>query len=352
MGELYDRIWDFDNLYHAYRLTARGKRYEQEKLRFEMDLGTNLTALAVSLKEGTYHPHGYRTFMVTEPKQRMIHASAFPDRIVQHSLCDNVLRDWLERRLIYDCAACRTGKGTHFAIKRLTRFMSEHYRKYGCSGYILRIDVRKYFDNIDHGILKTLFAGFPDTKVRDLIYTIIDSYDPFGEGKGLPLGNQTSQWFSLYYLDEMDRMIKEKMKIRGYSRYMDDMVLIHESKDYLKECLGILESFAENRRKITFNAKTQIFPISQGADYLGWHFYLTESGKVIRKLRTGNKKRMKRRLRAYRKQYETGMRDFEDIRQRIISTEAHLAHGHTYCLRRHIHRDLVFHSRSGHPSET
>ena len=342
MGELYDRVYDFENLYEAYRLTARGKRTDPEKLAFEMNLGSNLAELSQRLEERTYYPEGHRCFMVYEPKQRLIHASAFPDRIVQHSLCDNVLREYLDPRLVYDCAACRKGKGTHFAIRRLTGFLTDFYKHHGTDGYFLKIDIRKYFDNIDHEILKGLFKDFPDEDVRELICRIIDSYET-EEGKGLPLGNQSSQWFALYYLDRIDREIKEKLRIRYYTRYMDDMVLIHESKTWLKEVLRRLECIAREERKLSFNEKTQVFPLSQGADYLGWHFYLTDTGKVIRKLRTGSKRRLKKRIKAYKKGYAEGSREFSGIVSGIVSTEAHLAHGHTYALRRKIHSELRFH---------
>ena len=112
------------------------------------------------------------------------------------------------------------------------------------------------------------------------------------------MGNQSSQWFALYYLDRLDRLIKEKLRIKGYVRYMDDGVLIHESKEYLQECLRQLQKLVAEE-KLEFNQKTQIFPVSQGVGFLGWHFYMTDTGKVLHRLRTSNKKRFKRRLKAF-----------------------------------------------------
>ena len=181
---------------------------------------------------------------------------------MQHCLCDNILKPYFENRLIYDNAACREGKGTDFARDRLTGFLREHYKRHGATGYILKYDIRHYFDSIDHEILKGMLRNIPDRNVLGLLFHIIRSYegsmDPAtGRKKGLPLGNQTSQWFALYYLDPMDRLIKEKMRIKHYIRYMDDGVLIHESREYLNEVLGRMRENA-GELKLEFNQKTQI----------------------------------------------------------------------------------------------
>lgn len=243
--------------------------------------------------------------MIYDPKKREIQASYFRDRVVQHSLCDNILAPYFENRLVYDCAACRKEKGTHFAMRRLSEFMRRFYKDHGTNGCFLKCDVRKYFDSVDHEVLKQRLAIFPDDRVRELLYMIIDSHNK-GEGKGLPLGNQTSQWFALYYLDPVDRLIKEKYRIKYYSRYMDDLVLIHDDKEYLKEVLAGIREYAEKRLNLEFNEKTQVFPLSQGVDYLGWHFYLSDTGKAIRKLRASNKRRFKRMLKAFSKKYAGG----------------------------------------------
>ena len=157
-------------------------------------------------------------------------------------------------------------------------------------------EIRKYYDSIDHGILKKLLrkAFAEDKKVIDLLNVFIDSYSLTDE-KGLPLGNQSSQWFALYYLDGIDRLIKEQFRVKYYTRYMDDGILIHNDRKQLVSYLKDMEKHLMEERALEFNQKTQIIPLSQGVDYLGFHFYMTENGKVIRKLRASNKKRVKRR---------------------------------------------------------
>ena len=328
----YEKIYDFQNLYRAYRLAARGKHHKKDVIEFELNLSENLWRLHDALESKTYRSAPYYHFTIHDPKTREIQALHFADRVVQHSLCDNVLRPWFDPRLIYDCAACRLGKGTHFAMDRLSEFMRAYWRRHGTKGYILKCDVRKYFDSVDHEALKALLRRFPDGETRSFLYQIIDSYNA-DTGKGLPMGNQSSQWFALYYLDGVDRLVKEKHRIKYYTRYMDDMVLLHKDKAALERCLKELREYAAAELKLEFNSKTQIFPISQGVDYLGWHFYLTDTGKVIRRLRTSGKKRFKRRLKLFEWQYAHGLTDLDAINRSLVSYEGHLSHGHTWRLK-------------------
>jgi hypothetical protein len=277
--------------------------------------------------------------MIYDPKEREIQALSFADRVFQHLLCDNILMPYLEPRLIYDNAACREGKGTHFALDRLEKFMREHYKKYGAKGYILKFDIRKYFNNIDHEILKNKLNGFPDEEIKKLLYHIIDSFE-YSEGRGLPMGNQSSQWFALYYLDRLDRLIKEKLQVKHYVRYMDDGVLLGATKKELQENLRKMKELIHEDR-LEFNEKTQIFPMSQGVDSLGWHLYLTDTGKVIKRLRTSNKKRFKKRMKCYQKRYATNHISFDEITRSVRSYNGHLQYGHTWKLRKHIYNNLV-----------
>ena len=190
-----------------------------------------------------------------------------------------------------------------------------------------------------------MLRSIPDRNVLGLLFHIIRSYegtiDPVtGRKKGLPLGNQTSQWFALYYLDPMDRLVKERMRIKHYIRYMDDGVLIHESKEYLNEALARMLDKAKDL-KLEFNEKTQITPISEGVDFLGFRFYLTDTGKVIRRLRTSNKRRWKRRLKKYKEEYRVGNKSLEGITRSVASYSGHLAHGHTWKLRKKVMGSFV-----------
>ena len=235
----YDKICDFGNLYRAHLRARKGKKHKLEVTSFEAHLSLNLLTMATLLRARAYRMKGYYHFVIHEPKRREIFAAHYPDRVLLHCLCDNVLAPILQPRLIYDNAACQPGKGSHFAIKRMTEFMRRHYVKRGTEGYVLKCDISKYFASIDHEVLKKQLARvIKDEDVRRLLFHYIDSYDTDGRpGRGIPLGNQSSQWFAVYYLDPVDRLIKEKLRIKHYIRYMDDMVLIHPDKETLRECL-------------------------------------------------------------------------------------------------------------------
>ena len=343
----YKKICDFQNLYKAHKVARLGKRNVKEVIDFELNLAQNLTRISDSLKNRTYRMSGYYSFYVHDPKERKIHALHYIDRVVQHCICDEVLAPAFDRKLIYDNAACRIGKGTHFAIERVNGFLRAHNNKYGADGYFLKSDIRKFFNSIDHEILKQkLGRVFSDTCVLELLYQIIDSFE-VTPGKGLPMGNQTSQWFAIYYLDGFDRLIKEKLQIKHYSRYMDDCVLIHPDKQYLQDCLVLMREFVKEELQLEFNEKTQVFPLRNGVDYLGWHIYLTETGKVIRKVKQQTKYRYKQKLKYFEHAYAHDLIKLENISQTLSSYRAHLSYGHTYKLQKRVLGKFVLKKASG-----
>ena len=330
----YEKIYDFQNLLKAYKKARQGKQGKREVIDFEMNLSQNLCTLSEELKHKTYRIRGYYCFYVYEPKKRTIHALRYRDRVVQHCLCDEVLEPLFEKRLIYDNAACRKGKGTLFAVNRLSSFLRKFYRSHGNRGYFLKCDVRKFFDSIAHEQLKTILRKtIRDRSVYALCEMIIDSYET-SPGRGLPLGNQTSQWFALLYLDGLDRLCKEKLRLKYYTRYMDDIVIVHEDKAFLRKCMQQMYEYAERERGLTFNEKTQIFPLKNGVEYLGFRFALSDTGAVIRRVKTTSKLRYKRRLRRYQVQYREGRIEASDVRQSLAGFHGHLKHGNTYWLRR------------------
>lgn len=228
----------------------------------------------------------------------------------------------------------------------MSEFMRKYYKKYGSEGYFLKIDIRKYFNNIDHEILKEILSEkIADKDVLNLLYYIIDSYE-IEEGKGLPLGNQTSQWFAILYLDRTDRLIKEKLHIKYYTRYMDDMVLICQDKIYLQCCLKIIKEDLVISRHLETNEKTKIFPIKNGVNYLGFHFYLTETGKVIRKVKRATAKKYKKKIKIMQKKYANNEIDLDDIKMVLNSYRAHLSHGNCYNLNKSILKNAWFQKKS------
>lgn len=227
MIDFYSRLCNFENLYKAHLKARKGKRHTKEVIDFELNLSTNLIEIADQLKNQTYRIQGYYQFNVYEPKKRTISALHYQDRVVQHCLCDEILEPILDRKLIYDNAACRKRKGTQFACNRVTEFLHRFIKENRYPEYFLRFDIRKFFDSIDHEVLKAKLKKIIfDPRLLNFLYMIIDSYHT-EPGKGLPMGNQTSQWFAIYYLDRFDRKIKEEQRMKYYVRYMDDGLIMH-----------------------------------------------------------------------------------------------------------------------------
>lgn len=288
-----------------------------------------LVKLERELQLGTYHPHPYNVFRIYEPKERIIKSIIFRDKIVQRSLCDNVLEPAFEKTFIFDSYACRKSKGTHAGIKRTEEFFRRHYRQHGTEGWVLKCDIEKYFDSIDHAHLKRMVRKHIfDERVLQLLDLIIDSNPG---GKGLPLGNQTSQWFSILFLSDFDHFIKERLGVKMYLRYMDDFVLIHPDKAFLQDCKKALEEYLASLG-LSLNYKSHIFPIKNGVDFLGYHLYLTDTGKVVKKVRRDSVKRIKRKLKKYKLLYRQGKRTRKDIEQSYNSWKSHASHANTYYL--------------------
>lgn len=254
--------------------------------------------------------------------------NGFRDKIIQHSLCDNVLEPRLAKTFILDNYASQKGKGTHFGLDRLKAFMQRYYRQFGADGWVLKCDIRKYFYSINHDVLKSqLRRIIDDPGVLWLLDLIIDST----EGPGIPIGNHTSQWFAVLYLSGLDHMIKERLGIKFYGRYMDDFFLIHPDKDYLIYCLEEIKKFLVPLG-LELNHKTAVFPLTQGIDFLGFRTYMTDSGKVVRKIRRDSKNRIRRKLKKFRHLLDEGRIDFETVVQSYSSWTGHAEHGNSYHL--------------------
>jgi len=330
----WERVTCFESLYRAHMKLRRGRSRKSRLLKFEFDLGRNLYRLQEELLSGNYQMKGYRHFEVYEPKRRDIFDVGHGDKVVMTALCDEVLIPRVVRTFIYDNIACQKGKGTHFGLKRLTEFFRRHYRTYGNEGYVLKCDISKFFGTINHAILRDQLKTYiKDEAVLKLLSCYIDSFHtPERPGVGIPLGNQTSQWFALMYLNQLDHFIKEKLQIKAYIRYMDDFILIHHDKKYLWECLAKIKEIVEGELQLTLNPKTAIIPINQGVEFLGWKFFLRSSGKVVRRLKRQSKLRFQRRVKAANQAFFYGEIELKETLQVWASYKGHLKHGHTYLL--------------------
>lgn len=322
-------IFTFENLYNAYLYTRKGKRNKECVARYGFYTLEAINHSSLLLRDKKYKLGEYYHFRVYYPKEREIMAPPFRDRVVQRCLCEHALMPAIEKHLIYDTYACRKGKGTHACLNQTEDFLRSYYRRNGNDGWIIKGDISKYFYSIDHDILKeNLKPLLEEYDVWWLVEAIINST----EGKGIPLGNQASQWFANFYLSKFDHFVKEKLRIKRYSRYMDDWIAVVETKEEAQLYLQAMKGFLKDKLKLDTNKKTQILPIKNGIDFLGFHIYMTETGKIIRKIRAKSKQTMKRKLKTFKKKYQEGTMTREAIEGSYNSWRAHARHGNCYQL--------------------
>jgi len=310
----FERIADIDNLNTAFQKSKKGVAWKESVQRYEANELRNIIETHRRLLAGENIQHGFVEFTLHERgKIRHIKSIHISERIVQKCLCDQVLVPILSNGLIYDNGASVKGKGVHFSIRRFITHLSKFYRHNGKSnkGYFLAIDFSKFFDSIDHELLFKMFErDITDKRVLDLTKNFVSV---FGDGKSLGLGSQVSQISAIYFPNRLDHFIKEKLRIKYYGRYMDDLYLIHESKDYLKHCLDEIQKIC-TKLKITINMKkTRIEKLDHGIEFLKGKYKLLPSGKVLRLPGKESTKRMRRKLIKYRPLIINGRMDYNDL---------------------------------------
>lgn len=325
----FGKITDFGNLYQAYTKSKSGKGFSKSSQRFQIAALDGIHQIKRRLETKTYEIGKYNEFTVYEPKERVIKAGSFVDKIVQHSLCDNVLLPCLQSEFIQNNFAGQIGKGTLFGLDWLKSQMHLAYHKYGYDCWIVKADISKYFYSINHNALKDIVRYFvTDDNVYWLCEKFIDSTD----GVGLPLGNQVSQVFSLLYLSGLDHFITGELGVKYYGRYMDDFYLIVESKEYAKWCLACIYQFVYSIG-LELNNKTQITPFKNGIKFCGFHTYVTVEGKVIRKLKNENKRAAKKRFKKMACLVNRGELGNEKFKDSYDAWKNHISHGNCVKLR-------------------
>ena len=270
---LANEIVSWENLTDALRLTMRGKRGFYAAQKYYSEREHNLLNLQEKLISGRWHPHKYRQFEVFEPKRRIIHAPSFEDRIVHHALV-NVTGPYFERRFIDHSYACRVRKGTHAASLHLWHMLKSADFKFGDHVYVLKADISKYFDSINHDILYSLVNRvIADPLALQLYERLI--YEGPAHGTGMPLGCLTSQMLANLYLDPLDHWLCDYLGMHYYIRYMDDFVLLHNDKIKLRKIWNMIRDFLGSRLRLTLNRKTSLFPASRGVDFAGYRHWTT-----------------------------------------------------------------------------
>ncbi|MBM3766887.1 MAG: RNA-dependent DNA polymerase [Acidobacteria bacterium] len=350
MIPLWPKLTAAQNLFNAAHRAAAGKHARSDVAAFLANLEPELFRLRRELMGAIYRPGRYRTFPIADPKPRLISAAPFRDRVVHHALT-NIVEPLFERRFVPYSFACRKGFGAHKALT-LAR---DACAKYPC---VLKLDIRKYFQSIDHLLLKDRLARVidcPDTlHLIDLILaSSIQSDDrveyfpgdglftPIERPRGLPLGNQTSQFFANVYLDPMDQMIVRNLRPGAYARYVGDFLLFANSKEQLHDMHGQIREFLYRYRLSLHPGKSRVYWCRDGFPFLGFRLFPTHA-RLVRP----NVVRFRRRLRQLQADYHASLIDKETVNQSVLAWIGHAMHGDTWRLREQIFDALAL-SRRG-----
>jgi len=276
----YNSIISLDNFLDAWKEFVVGKRQRKDVQEFEMNLMSNIIALHQELAGKTYQHSFYEAFNISDPKPRNIHKAKVRDRLLHHAL-HRLLYPFFDRTFIADSHSCRVNKGSHRAIERFRLFSYKVSQNHTRTCWVLKCDIRKFFANIDHMILKNIIARYiSDQDILWLLGKIIDSFST-RPNVGLPLGNLTSQLLVNIYMNEFDQWMKHHMKAKCYIRYADDFVILSHDKAWLEELLPKIGEFLEETLHLQLHPdKVFIKTFASGVDFLG--YVLKPNGTIIR----------------------------------------------------------------------
>ena len=364
----YEALLHIEKLMDVYHIIRTNTHHKNKLLVFELFFSCNLFSIYEVLKQKKYRHQLYHVFLIHEPKYRIIMSEVMSDKIVNHLVSKYILFPLIEPKLIPMNVATRPLKGTKagiFYVKKYVNKLKCHYEKF----YVLKCDIHKYFYSIDHEILfeklkkiirdpdvyqllKEIITStdydyvnhkikavvdkenkrLEEKQVSDLFYRLqeLDRIPYYQKGKGLPIGNMTSQILAVFYLNELDHFIKEKLRIKYYVRYMDDFLLFHPDRDYLQMCyMRLVEKLQE--LKLHFNQKTQIIEVHHGFCFLGYRFRL-KGKKLLILLRGKTKQKLRRKLRYLRKYHP------ENEEQVLASYYGYLKNADcgNFCYRHHL----------------
>ena len=329
--DLWKELCSIQNLELAYKKARKHKTLRPCVLKFEENLTENLDLLKTELLLHSYKARPLKTFILRDPKTRKISKSDFRDRVIHHALC-NIIEMFFEKMFIFDSYANRKGKGTLKAIQRFEYFRKKLSQNNTSSVFILKSDIRHYFDAVNHSILlKIILKRINDPKVLWLIRGILSNYSTY-EGKGMPLGNLTSQFFANVYLNELDQFVKHKLKAKHYIRYVDDFVILHHSEEKLAEWKEKIAKFLRENLLLDLHPeKTRIILSDHGVDFLGLKIFPFH--KIMKKR---NVRSFKRKLKALCKKYDNSEVMYDGVYDFLEGWTAYAKNADTFNVRKKI----------------
>lgn len=267
-----------DALFESMKKCAVGVKWKGTVAFYRHHWPDEIEKLCTQLHNGTYSERKAKFFTITEPKKREIMSIHFRDRVYQRSLNDVAIYPQVSKSFIADNFACQKGKGTDAARDRLKEFLHQFYRKYGTDGYVLKIDIKGYYPNMNHEFAETMLSQYIDDETYQLAKDVL-AHLPGDVGYNP--GSQIVQIVGITALDKIDHYIKEVLRIKYYIRYMDDFILLHSDKEYLKKCMIAIQEKLSDIKMSVNTDKTFVKKISIPLSFLGFDYRLTNTGKVI-----------------------------------------------------------------------
>jgi len=340
---LYPKIYSYKNLVKAFQKASKGKNSKPYVIEFGLNLKENLLQLQRELKNEIYRPYKLTKFTIKDPKTRLIRKSIFRDRVIHHAIV-NVLEPIYEPMFIADSYANRKDKGTIAAILKCDKFkrkaskngrlLSHAVTNNMIKGYVLKADIKKFFDSVDQNKLTEIFKRkIKDDKLIWLIIKILKNFDH--KRIGIPLGNMTSQFFANVYLNDLDQFVKKKLKMKYYIRYVDDFIILHDSKEILENCKIKIEKYLKNLRLEFHPDKSKIYSMYKGIDFLGFKIFYH-----YKRARKRNVSYFKRKLKILERRYENGEISKEKFLGSVNGWFAYVMWGDTYSLRKRLMEEI------------
>ncbi|MFH0700817.1 MAG: reverse transcriptase domain-containing protein [Candidatus Woesearchaeota archaeon] len=327
---LYQKICSYDNLELAFSKASLGKSSKQYMLEFKSNLYQNLWQLRYELLLQVYQPRPLETFILRDPKTRKISKSNFRDRVVHHALC-NIIEPVFEKSFICDSYANRIGKGTLKAIERFDYFKRKVSKNNIRNCFVLKADIKHYFETVDHKILLSIIRRkITNPQVLWLVEVILSNHHTDRLGKGMPLGNLTSQFFANVYLNELDQFVKHQLRSEYYIRYVDDFLILNKDREVLLEYKAFIEHFLKEHLGLELHPeKSKIMRLQRGIIFLGMRAFFH-----YRIIRRKNTRKFNQRMKELHRLYSKGLITREKAVGSLEGWLAYLFHADTYKYRR------------------
>ena len=321
----------FQKFIEAHNRAKKNKMFKNEVLNFDLNLESNIVTLINSIKNGKYKVSKYHSFIVYEPKERIIQSLPYRDRIVHQWYVEEFIKPYILPKFISTSFACLPNKGTHSAALAIQSMMRKYRKKYP-NYYILKCDIKKFFNSIDSLILFEILKKYiSDKALLKFTYQILFENRPFNNYTGIPIGNYTSQYFANIYLNELDQYVKRTLHIHEYVRYMDDFILLLPDKNSCIKLMNMISDFLAKKLRLELNDKSKYFPNKMGVNFCGYRIFHPH-----RLLRNSSKKKIKRNVKKWNKKYKSNTLDIPHTLQRINSWLGHSSYCNSYRLQQKI----------------